>query len=437
MGRHWKILRSLTGFCLLALLTVAVEAREPALAGKTISASGKFAVYSKDAARRTNIVQRAEEVLRQWLEKVGDGQDGDRLIIVQDLIGSANPKGNSHAVTGIFIGDGGTLKIQTDIYDVSVLHGMAFEMEIYRALGLEWIYRNHPLKAGKTFHSPPAWMLEGLVEEMRTKENGTPDAVYAALLQSNRPPKIEDFLKAKPELMEATSLALYRTQALALLRALQQLPDAQKGFVSFLDSLAENDADIKSLLAAYPSLGNNASHLEKIWTLSIARSSTSKNLEPLSVGETGRCLKELLDISALLDSKKPDGGKATGAAALPLLARSSGGSYLMRQKAAEFFTLEFRAHPLLKPVIAEYRAITTQLAAKPKKNMDKRIEENGKILDLLLQRTNHVEDYLNWFEATQLDTLSEDFMQITNPPETSKRTDPVSVYLDAIENRGW
>jgi hypothetical protein len=67
----------------------------------------------------------------------------------------------------------------------------------------------------------------------------------------------------------------------------------------------------------------------------------------------------------------------------------------------------------------------------------KQVEEAGKILDLLLQRTGKVDDYLNWFEATQLDTLSENFLEVTSPPEAPKRTDPISARLDAIETRGW
>jgi len=429
--------RALTGLCLLGQLLSSLEARETSLPAKTTSASGQFVVYSKDATRRTNIVQRAEEARTQWLQKIGSDGNWSHMIIIQDLIGSAKPRGNPQARTAIFEGDEGTLKVQTDLYDASVLRGQGLEMETYRALGIEWIYRSHPLKAGKSFRSPPPWLLEGLVEEKRIRESGTPGAVYNALLKSERPPKIEEFLKAKPELMEATSLALYRTQALALVKTLHQLPEGPKGLGAFLDSLAENDADIKSLLGAFPSLQNDPSRLGKLWTLSIARGSTSKGMEPLSIGETSRALKEILDVSAPLDPKKPELGTVTGGGALPLLARTEGGPYLMRQKSTELLTLEFRAHPLLKPVIGEYRKMTTLLADKPKKNLDKPIEENGKILDLLLQRSGQVSDYLNWFEATQLDTLSENFLETTSPQETPKRTDPVSLHLDAIEERGW
>ncbi len=436
MARHWKY-HALTGLWLFALLTSSLPARESALPVKTTSSSGQFVIYSKDATRRTNIAQRAEEARTQWLQKIGSDGNWNHIIIIQDLIGKAPPGGNPTARTAIFEADEGTLKIQTDIYDANTLRGQGLEMEVYRALGIELIYRTHPLKAGKSFRSPPAWLLEGLVEEVRIKETGTPGAVYHALLKSDRPPRIEDFLKAKPELLEATSLALYRTQALALVKTLHQLPEGPKGLGAFLESLADNESDTKSLLAAYPSLQNDLSRLGKLWTLSIARGSASKGAEPLSVGETARALKEILDLSAPLDSKKPEQGTATGAAALPLLARAEGGPYMMRQKSTEFLALEFRAHPLLKPVIEEYRKVTTLLASKPKKNVDKTIGENGKILDLLLQRTGRLGDYLNWFEATQLDTLSENFVEITSPPEAPKRTDPITLYLDAIEERGW
>lgn len=435
MAGHWNNL--LTGLCLLVVCAAASGAREPALAGKSTSASGQFFVYSKDATRRTNLAQRADEAMAQWQQKVAGGDTSGTPLVIQDLIGSPKPRGNPGILTGLFEGDGGAMKVQTDIYDASALHGLALETEVYRALGLAWIYRNRPPKAGKAFHSPPPWLLEALAEERRIKESGPPEGVSATLLKSDHPPKIEDFLKAKPELMEATSLTLYRTQALALLKALQQLPEGPKGLGKYLDSLAENDADIKTLLAAYPSLENSPSRLGKIWTLSIARNSAAKGSEPYSVGETARALRELLEVSAEADPKKPALGKVTGAAAFPPLARSEGGPFLMRQKSAEFMALEFRAHPLLRPVIAEYRKITTELASKPKKNVAKQIDETGKILDLLLQRTGKVSDYMNWFEATQLDTLSENFLEITSPPEPQKRTDPISAHLDAIENRGW
>jgi len=422
---------------LLISAALAPAADDSALSGRTTSSSGRFVIYSKDAIRRSLIVKHAEDARTIWNAKLGADENGAHAIIILDLIGRAKPRGNPNAATTIFEGDGGTLKVQTSIYDSSVLRGQALDWEIYRALGLEWIYRSHPLKAGKPFRSPPAWLLEALTEEERMRQNDTPDGVYAALLSSEKPPKLEDFLRAKPEMMEATSLTLYRTQALAFLKALQGLPEGGPGLGVFLSSLVQEDNEMKSLLAAFPSLENDPSRLGKLWTLAIARESAGKGAEPLSVGETSRALKALLDISVPLDPKKPELGTVTGAAALAPIAKSEAGPFLMRQKSSDLYALEFRAHPLLKPVIAEYRNITTQLARKPRKKVGRQIEENGKIFDLLMQRSGQVDDYMNWFEATRLDSLSENFLEVSNPAGPEKRTDPISRYLDAIEDRGW
>ncbi|MBE2205239.1 MAG: hypothetical protein IAE94_12975 [Chthoniobacterales bacterium] len=437
MAWHGKFLTALIAGGLLAVFATSLEARETPSNSRTVSASGQFVIYSKDPTRRTNLSRRADEARGQWLQKIGSETSDNQTIIIQDLIGTPKPRNIAGARTGIFEADGGSMKIQVDLYDAAVLRNQALEMEIFRALALARIYKERPPKAGKAFHYPPSWLLEGLCEERRMAENGSPSGLQATLLKSENPPRIEEFLKSKPELMEATSLTLYRIEALALLQTLQQLSEGQKGLGAFLDSLAENEPDLKRLLAAYPSLENNPSRLGKLWTLAIARSSASKGTEPDSIGETVRALKELLDVSAPLDPKKPELGKVTGAAAFPAIARSEGGGYLMRQKAAELMTLEFRSHPLLRPVIGEYRQITTQLASKPKKNLGKQIGETDKILDLLLQRSDKVGDYLNWFEATQLDTLSENFLEGPGPSQPPQRTDPLSLHLDAIENHGW
>ena len=436
MGRH-SLLPALAASLLLTAAQGSAATKESPLAGRTTTTSGQFVVYAKDSSRRSMLAQRAEAARTVWNTNLGADGNWSHPIIIQDLIGTAKPRGNPNALTSIFEGDGGALKIQTSIYDPGILRGQLLEREIFRALGLEWIYRTAPLKAGKSFRSPPAWLLEGLTEEERMRESGTPGGVYATLLRSEQPPKLDDFLRAKPELMEAISLTLYRTQSLALLRALRGLPEGGKGLGTFLSSLAGEDSDLKALLSAFPSLQNDPARLGKLWTLAIARDSASRAMEPLTVSETGRSLNKLLDLSAPNDPKKPELGKAAGPAALPLIARSEGGAYLMRQKSAELYALEFRSHPLIKPVIEEYRKITADLAKKPRRNVEKDIAENQKIFDLLMQRTGQVEDYMNWFEATQLDSLSEDFFPAIGPAVDEKRTDPISRHLDAVETRGW
>lgn len=422
-------------FALTALFAASTAHSQQAV--RTTSSSGQFVIYSKDPEWRTAASRRADDAKLAWQKWLGSDGNWTHPIIIQDLRRSPRPPGNLRASTAIFESDGGALKVQTDVYDASVMGSEAFEMEIFRALGLERIYRNHPVRAGKPFHQLPAWITEGMTQAIRVEKNGTPDGVYAALLSSERPPKIEDFLKSKPELMEATSMTLYRTQALALLRALRQLPEGAKGLDTLIDSLHEEDAGLKTIFAAYPSLSGDAAQLGKIWTLSIARGSSSRKLEMLSIGETNRALATIFEISGPADPKKPDEGMLSGASAMPSIARGAGGPFFMRQKAGELLNLEFRAHPVMKPVIAEYRNIASELADKPRKNVAKRIEETDKIRSLLQQRSGNVSDYLNWFEATQLDMLSEGTLEVSDPPTAPARTDAITQQIDALERRGW
>lgn len=424
-------------FVLAAGLAVQCPGQQGERPVRSTSSSGQFVVYSIDPEWRTAASRRADEARREWIKWMGDSGDWTHPIIVQDLRRSARPAGNPRAVTAIFEADGGALKVQTDIYDASVLAGEAYETEIFRALGLEQIYRKKPLKAGKPFRQIPSWMSEGMGEDLRVERNGTPDGVYAALLRSDRPPRLDEFLKAKPELMEATSLALYRTQALALLKALRQQPEGGAGLAAYVESLDDGDGGIKAILAGFPSLKGDPAQLAKIWTLAIARGSTPHRLDPLSIPETSRALDAILDIAGPVDPKNPEAGMVRGPAALPAIARGNGGAFLMRQKAAEFLSLEYRAHPVMRPVITEYRMIASVLADKPKKNVANRIEENQKITLLLQKKTDNVADYLNWFEATQIDTLSDGVLNISEPPSVPRRTDPLTQHLDAIEQRGW
>ena len=50
-----------------------------------------------------------------------------------------------------------------------------------------------------------------------------------------------------------------------------------------------------------------------------------------------------------------------------------------------------------------------------------------------------IDDYMNWFEATQMESRSgafADYLRAADQPQAeSRRRDPLSVYLDALEDR--
>ena len=82
--------------------------------------------------------------------------------------------------------------------------------------------------------------------------------------------------------------------------------------------------------------------------------------------------------------------------------------------------------------------IASQLAAKPRKNLEARIRKNMQLQQAVVERAGEMEDYMNWFEAARLDTPSREFdSTIDGSRQRARRDDPVSRHLDDIEARGW
>ena len=91
---------------------------------------------------------------------------------------------------GLYERDGGALKVQIDVRDVSSLQSAEFDLEVYRALFLEYAYRNLPSKAGKSFHQPPSWLIEGLYEDVMAREEGVAAGLYDRLDQGKTRPNL-------------------------------------------------------------------------------------------------------------------------------------------------------------------------------------------------------------------------------------------------------
>jgi len=388
------------------------------------SSDGSFVVYSPDRATRSELASLAEEALDLWKKTAGPDAEPATPVIIQDQSRSSSPKGTQPLVCTLFETENSGLKVQLDLRDPSARRAGPFQTEVVRALALEAMHRNAPPKAGKSFEQPPEWLVEGLGEELRRKNGNIPDGIHAALIRGKQPPSLKEFLSQNPDHLDATSLLLYRAQALALVRVISKT----KNLIAFLQNSKGRPSTPEALAKAFPDAAPDAATLSKIWTLSVARSSLPPSLASLSVSKTDEELSAILAISNSSEAEK------TG---LATITREKGGAFLMRQRAAELLQLEFRAHPLLRPIVEEYRNIVSLLAVKPKTKLDRRIEDNEKIRALLVERHKAVSDYLNWFEATQVDESETPLAEQSRPLELPPRNDPVTLYLDAMEKHGW
>ena len=411
----------------------------PAPLQRSISSSHQFVIYYSDRALRSRLAQRAEDLKNQWLRRLRLSDDWRSPIIIQVLaIGRRN---SPRIRTALYESDGGASKIQIDVADAAALQGTNLDLEIYRALFLEFGYRNVAAKAGKALHQPPAWLVEGLFEDVIAREEGVDVSVYKRLIDAKDSPDLATFLKERPEMLDATSHAIFRAKALGLLRALLSTPEGAKHLADYCSKLASIDpSDGAELLNEFPSLAGNAVMLSKLWTLNLADASAANRVTPLTVKETERRLTLILEIKAPLNPARPRDAILNGPEALPAVAKSKTGRYVVRQKAEDLLRLEIRAHPLMRPIIQEYRIIASELAAKPKKKLEVRIRKNLQLQQAVVKRADEMADYLNWFEAAQLSTPSKEFDSAADSQSntlTFHRNDTMSRYLDDIEVRGW
>ena len=98
------------------------------------------------------------------------------------------------------------------------------------------------------------------------------------------------------------------------------------------------------------------------------------------------------------------------------------------------------AHPIMRPVAREDQQIAALLARGKRKGIAKRLSHLDVTRKQLAARMGEIDDYMNWFEATQMESRSgvfKNYLKAANETEVSalRRRDPLSVYLDALEDQ--
>jgi hypothetical protein len=427
----------------LALLLPGLAIADPLEPPKrTLSTSKQFVIYSASPNLRAEVSMRAEDDKREYLEALAVKDTWKYPIILNlDSQPPATRRPPRWAI-GIYEGDEGQNKIQIDVFDQRLADSKAkdadFDSLIVAALVLETTYRATPIKAGKAFQQPPAWLVEGLAERMRTRDVGLPASLYAGLLSNGQAPSLREFLDTQPARLDATSRAIYRAQAAALLEAVLAMPDGRSGLRAYLSQPRRGGVD--ELVAMFPSFDKNREALGRKWVLAMARASAANRVDLLSQRETGDELDRVLAVKALPDPKRPEVASMSGPYALPTIARSQSGKFILSQTEDGLLRLSLRAHPLYKSLVEEYLGIVRELIRKPKSREDKRIATAEQLRAGLNRQTSEARDYLDWVEATKIKTESPEIIKAVEETQAVEqappRTDAISRYLDAVSERG-
>ncbi len=401
----------------------------------SVSPSREFVIYGGDAALRGRISELAEQTKSNLLALLRQRDEWKTTVVINLRQQQANlpeiPPTNFRVTqTGFGV------KLQLDLIISQDLDASLIERQILRAILFEMIYRHESdLAAGTTLVEPPDWLVEGALALTPGRER---ESLVEALSTTENGKSLEEFLRQRFDLLDSTGRALYRAHSMALMQLLLDEGGGRARLARYISNLshASNDpiADLKVL---FP---QSREDLEKKWRTAVSRLGEHQIYQLLTFAESERRLDQLLQI------KISDGLRNRGQVNPVSLSELSRRKLSPQEKAAvdhvsrALLLLVGTAHPILRPVAREYQQIAALLARGKRRGIAKRMSRLDDTRKELAARMGDIDDYMNWFEATQMGNQSgafSDYLKAAKRSQVSlpKRRDPLSVYLDALEDQ--
>jgi len=399
---------------------------------RSMSPSRQFIVYGADAVLRGAISDAAERTKANLLALLRQ-RDNWAVPIVLNLQPQQANLPELAAAELRFSQTGFGLKLQLDVTFSQDLDVSLVERELLRAILLEMIYRKRPqLTAGSTFIEPPDWLIDGTLALAPGHDRGQ---FVEALTATENTPTLEKFLQQRPAILDSAGRVLYRAYALALVQMLLQPKDGAARLGQYIGRLSDASNDpLTDLKAQFPVLRSDA---EEIWQSSLRQLRDFHAYQLLPFGESERRLGELLQVKVSEANRPP---KLSTLSELAQRKPSANEKMALNDLSHELLVFVVQANPVLRPIAREYGQIAALLASGKRRGIVKRLWSLEATQKQLASRMSDIDDYMNWFEATQMKNGSGNFTDYLKAIDQSqlsisKRRDPLTVYVDALEDQ--
>jgi hypothetical protein len=416
---------------ILALLVFVWQPVRAALPAHSVSPSRQFVIYGADAALRGTISELAEHTKINLLALLRQRDEWKTAVIINLQPQQANlpeipPTDLRVSQTGF------GAKLQLDLTVGQNLDGSLIERQLLRGILLEMIYRNEgDLAPGATLVEPPDWLVEGALALTPGRER---EVVVEALSATDKGKSLEEFLGQRFDPLDSAGRMLYRAYSIALVQLLLD-EGGRARLARYIANLSHASNDpIADLKARFPQLRED---LEKKWRSTVARLGEHQTYQLLTFAESDRRLDELLQIKISDGSRNREQPKTVDLSELARRKASRDEKAAVNQLSQALLLLIGTAHPVLRPVAREYQQIAALLARGKRRGIAKRLSHLDGTRKELAARIGEIDDYMNWFEATQMERESgvfNDYLKAASQSEVSapRRRDPLSVYLDAL-----
>lgn len=422
-----------------AVLSAAALATSQAvdLTKKTVSSTRQFIVYCEDPAVRSRIASFAEDVKADVLKLLGEHDSGGKHPIVITIQPVTAETAALPPVTFGVYGFTGGFKIGIDVRIGDNPAAANFQRHLVRALLIEYAYRHKPkvVRAEERYTEPPWWLIEGAVQMSRSRDTGVDAEFFRRLVEVNKLPPIDQFLAQRPTNFADAAQAIDRACAMCLLQLLLEQPDGRANLARMLRRLPDGVPNqVELLTREFPTLSTEKS-LQRWWTLNLARFSAADRYKGLSPEETDAQLAMLVQFDLPVGK---EGSRRTYTLAQfdEFLKNPASRAALLHGQAA-IVTLSTQGSALYRPILAEYEQIFALLARGKSRGIKDRIRKVEEYRETVLRQTVDIADYLNWYEATQVDERSNAFdgyMKVAKELEKPlPRHDPITEYLDQVE----
>jgi len=396
------------------------------------SPSRQFIVFGADSVLRGAVSDAAERAKTDLLALLRQ-RDNWTVPIVLNLQPQQANLPELAAAELRFSQTGFGLKLQLDVTFSQDLDVSLVERELLRAILLEMIYRKRPqLAAGTTFIEPPDWLIDGTLALAPGHDRGQ---LVEALTATENTPTLEKFLQQRPAILDSAGRVLYRAYSLALVQMLLEPKDGAARLAQYIGRLSDASNDpLTDLKAQFPFLRSDA---EETWQSSLHQLRNFQAYQLLTFAESERRLGELLQVKASEANRPP---KLTSVAELAKRKPSANEKMTLNDLSHELLVFVVQANPVLRPIAREYGEIAALLARGKRRGIVKRLSRLETTHKQLASRMSDIDDYMNWFEATQMKNGSGNFTDYLKAIDQSqlsisKRRDPLTVYVDALEDQ--
>ena len=396
------------------------------------SPSRQFVIYGADAKVRGTISGLAEQTKTNLLGLLRQRDDWKTPVVVNLQPQQANVP-EIPAADLRFSQTGFGIKLQLDLTVAKNVDVSLVERELLRAILLEMMYRKQPhITAGAVLVEPPDWLIDGALALAPGRDRGP---LVEAVANTEKPLPLEKFLRQRPGLLDSTGRTLYRAYAFALVQILLDGKNGGTQLAKYIDHLYDSSNDpLTDLKAQFPLLADDA---EKTWQLALDRLKSLQTFRLLTFAESERRLDELLRVK-ISEPQKPE--KLVRLDELTQHKLSASEKMALDQLKRDLMFLVPQINPVLRPIGREYQEIATLLARGKRRGVPKRLSRLELTRQQLAARMSEIDDYMNWFEATQMNSGSGNFTGYLKAVDQSqvpapRRHDPLSVYVDALEDQ--